>query len=90
ICKLHNSHQKEYPGGRNGECSYAGLKIHFIKDLKSSSPVHIEISQGTKNDFKILPKLKKVLRKNDLILNNLGYYSLDFFQYIMKKKALEN
>ncbi|MGL4533904.1 MAG: IS4 family transposase [Fusobacteriaceae bacterium] len=87
ICKLHNSLKKEYPGGRNGECAYAGLKIHFIKDLKNSSPVDIEISTGTKNDFKFLPRLKKILRKNDLVLNDLGYYSLDFFQYIMKKKA---
>lgn len=87
ISKLHSSLQKEYPGGRNGECAYAGLKIHFIKDLKNSSPVDIEISEGTKNDFKFLPKLKKILKRNDLILNDLGYYSLNFFQYIMKKKA---
>ena len=87
ISKLHNSLEKEYPGGRNSECAYAGLKIHFIKDLKNSSPVDIAISEGTKNDFKFLPRLKKILRKNDLVLNDLGYYSLDFFQYIMKKKA---
>lgn len=76
-----------YPGGRNGDCAYAGLKIHFIKDLKYSLPIDIEISKGTKNDFKFLPRLKKVLRKNDLVLNDLGYYSLDFFKHIMKKKA---
>lgn len=87
ISKLNSSLQKEYPGGRNSECAYAGLKIHFIKDLKNSSPVDIEISEGTKNDFKFLPRLKKLLRKNDLVLNDLGYYSLDFFQHIIKKKA---
>lgn len=86
VSKLHQSLSKYYPGGKNQEGKYSSLKINFIKDLKHNLPVDVNITAGTKSDFKFLPKLKKVIRANDLILNDLGYYSLDFFKYILKKK----
>ena len=87
VSKLHHSLAEVYPGGNNGDGKFSGLKINFIKDLKSGTPVDIELSEGTKNDFKFLPRLKKVIKARDLILNDLGYYSLDFFKFIAKKKA---
>ncbi|MGL5988225.1 IS4 family transposase [Cetobacterium sp.] len=87
VSKLHRSLAKDYPGGKNQEGEYSSLKINFIKDLKHNLPVDVKITAGTKNDFKFLPKLKKIIRAKDLILNDLGYYSLDFFKYILKKKA---
>ena len=87
VSKLHQSLSKYYPGGKNQEGKYSSLKINFIKDLKHNLPVDVNITAGTKSDFKFLPKMKKVIRANDLILNDLGYYSLDFFKYILKKKA---
>lgn len=87
VSKLHQSLAKDYPGGKNQEGEYSSLKINFIKDLKHNLPVDVKITAGTKNDFKFLPKLKKIIRAKDLVLNDLGYYSLDFFKYILKKKA---
>ncbi|MEG0516716.1 MAG: transposase [Cetobacterium sp.] len=87
VFKLHKSLSNNYPGGKNQEGKYSSLKINFIKDLKHNLPVDVKITAGTKSDFKFLPKLKKIIRAKDLILNDLGYYSLDFFKYILKKKA---
>ena len=87
VSKLHKSLVSEYPGGRNGDGEYSSLKINFIKDLKCGTPVDIQVSKGTKNDFKFLARLKKVVKSKDLVLNDLGYYSLNFFKFILKKKA---
>ncbi|MGL4910177.1 MAG: IS4 family transposase [Cetobacterium sp.] len=87
VSKLHKSLSNDYPGGKNQEGEYSSLKINFIKDLKHNLPVDVKITAGTKSDFKFLPKLKKIIRAKDLVLNDLGYYSLDFFKYILKKKA---
>ena len=47
----------------------------------------IQVSRGTKNDYKFLPKIKKFMKAKDLILNDLGCCSLEFLKHIIKKKA---
>jgi len=87
ISKINKIHCNDYPSGRNQEGAHAALKINFIKDLKNKNILDIDLSSGTKNDFLFLSNLKKLVKPKDLIINDLGYYSLDFFKYISKKKA---
>ena len=72
VSKLHSSLSEEYPGGRNQEGPYSSLKINLIKDLKNNTPVDIQVSRGTKNDYEFLPRIKKFMKAKDLILNDLG------------------
>lgn len=87
VSKLHSSLSEEYPGGRNQEGPYSSLKINLIKDLKNNTPVDVQVSRGTKNDYEFLPRIKKFMKAKDLILNDLGYCSLEFLKYVIKKKA---
>ena len=87
VSKLHSSLSEEYSGGRNQEGPYSSLKINLIKDLKNNIPVDVKISRGTKNDYEFLPRIKKFMRAKDLILNDLGYCSLEFLKHVIKKKA---
>ena len=87
VSKLHSSLSEEYPGGRNQEGPYSSLKINLIKDLKNNTPVDIQVSRGTKNDYEFLPRIKKFMKAKDLILNDLGYCSLEFLKHVIKKKA---
>jgi Transposase DDE domain. len=87
VSKLHSSLSEEYPGGRNQEGPYSSLKINLIKDLKNNTPVDVQVSRGTKNDYEFLPRIKKFMKSKDLILNDLGYCSLEFLKNVIKKKA---
>jgi len=87
VSKLHSSLSEEYPGGRNQEGPYSSLKINLIKDLKNNTPVDVQISKGTKNDYEFLPRIKKFMKAKDLILNDLRYCSLEFLKTVIKKKA---
>ena len=87
VSQIHKSHSNNYPGGRNKEGTHAAVKINFIKDLKNENIIDIDLSSGTKNDFLFLSNLKKLITPKDLIINDLGYYSLDFFKYVSKKKG---
>ena len=87
VSKLHKSLNEKYPGGRNQEGIYSSLKINLIRDLKNNSPIDIQISRGTKNDYEFLPRIKKFMKAKDLILNDLGYCSLEFLKHVIKKKA---
>jgi len=87
VSKLHISLSKEYPGGRNQEGPYSSLKINLIKNLKNNTPVDIQVSRETKNDYEFLPSIKKIMKVKDLILNDLGYCSLEFLKHVIKKKA---
>ena len=85
VSKLHSSLSEEYPGGRNQEGPYSSLKINLIKDLKNNTPVDVQVSRGTKNDYEFLPRIKKFMKSKDLILNDLGYCSLEFLKNVIKK-----
>jgi hypothetical protein len=66
-----------FPGGRNQRPQKrASLKIQFIADLLHATLVHCSLSGYTRNDQTASADILTVARPGDLILRDLGYFSL--------------
>ncbi|MGL5989251.1 IS4 family transposase [Cetobacterium sp.] len=85
--KLHPSLKKDYPVTGNQDSNHAGIKIHLIKDIKTEILKKIDTTKSTTHDSYFLDTLKEIVEENDLILNDLGYYSTKFFKTLIEKKA---
>jgi hypothetical protein len=76
--KLHPSLAKFFPGTRNqtGKQS-ASMKIQLCYNLTSGILDIISISPYTRNDQKASADIFTIAKPNDLVIRDLGYFSLD-------------
>ena len=78
--KLHPSLKKFFPGGRNQtQKPSAVLKIQLGFDLYSGLLHAFGLSPYTRNDQKASHDILSIAKKGDLIIRDLGYYSLKVF-----------
>jgi len=77
-----------FPGSRNqtGKRS-ASLRIQTIYDYLAQTFVSLRITPFGCNDQCASPFIVKLLRRGDLVLRDLGYFSLKVFRAIGKRKA---
>jgi hypothetical protein len=72
-------------GGKNA--SEAGACIQFEYDLKENKVLDLEVTDSKKSDSKDAQAKVDDIKKGELIIRDLGYYSLDVIQKIIHKKA---
>ena len=73
--------------GCGGKASRAGVKIDYSFDIKNLSAVQIAIRQGRENDQSFANSLASSIKKDDLIIRDLGYFNLDFFSDLDQRGA---
>jgi hypothetical protein len=70
---------KWYPGNTSGGKRKSQLKIQVVVDLIANKFVHFEITPFTANDQSKSKDILSIARKGDLVIRDLGYFSLDCF-----------
>ena len=74
---------KAFPGSRNQRQLKRGLlKLQFITDLVGGAVLHWSLSGFTRNDQAASVDILGVVRRGDLILRDLGYFSLKVFHQL--------
>lgn len=82
-------HEKLSPHfkGSGGVASKASVKIDFIFDYLSEDTVDVSFCSGNKPDQSLASHIIPILKKNDLVIRDLGYFVLERFQEIDRKEA---
>jgi hypothetical protein len=77
-----------FPGSSNQRRKKrASLKIQFVADLLHATLVHCSLSGFTRNDQAAAPDILVVARPGDLIIRDLGYFSLPVLAALRRKGA---
>jgi hypothetical protein len=79
---------KAFPGSRNQRRLKRGLlKLQFITDLVGGAVLHWSLSGFTRNDQAAAGDILKFVRRGDLLLRDLGYFSLKVFAQLSEVGA---
>ena len=78
---------KYYLPGSGGSGSKAGACLQFEFDLKSGHVIDLNLTASNKPDVKDALESLDNVKKDDLIIRDLGYYSFKSFINIIKKEA---
>ena len=73
----------EYKGS-GGKASSSALKIYLNYNVTQNSIEDLEIASGNKSDSKFTGNIIPILKKNDLVLRDLGFFKID--KYLPKIK----
>ena len=73
--------------GSGGCASTASAKIDFSYDVKNAQAEHIALRHGADSDQGFASDLVARARPADLIIRDLGYFSLDAFAQLMQREA---
>ena len=73
--------------GTGGKLSAAGMRIQFEYDLKSGQVMDLDITPHNTNDFQDAADKNENIQKNDLIIRDLGYISVQLLKEISQKDA---
>jgi hypothetical protein len=77
-----------FPGSSNQrQKKRASLKIQFVADLLHATLVHCSLSGFTRNDQAASPDILLVAQPGDLIIRDLGYFSLPILATLQLKGA---
>lgn len=74
-------------GKGGGPNSKAGVTIPFEFDIKDNKIIDIDIKSATQSDSKDAFAKKEDIKKGDLIIRDLGYYSDDLIAHYIKSEA---
>ena len=75
-----------YPGNVSRGKQKAILKIQVVYDLTSHRFVHFEITPFTANDQSKSDEILRLSRPGDLVIRDLGYFSLNCFEQMLTAK----
>lgn len=85
--KLARANSEEFPGHGNDGGKTAGCKFDMAFDLLSGEPVTSTLHLATEQDREIGKDLVDLIRENDLMLRDMGYFSRGEFARIEERKA---
>jgi len=85
--KLHKSNSKNFPGHGNAKSESSGCKIDLSFDLLSGEPVHQILHAATMQDKVLGRELVDMVRPGDLVLRDMGYFSIKEFRMIAERRA---
>lgn len=74
-------------GKGGGPNSKAGVTIPFEFDIKDNKIIDIDIRSAVESDSKDAFAKKEDIKKNDLIIRDLGFYSDDLIEHYIKTEA---
>lgn len=85
--KLPANNHENFPAHGNGKGQTAGCKIDLAFDLLTGQPVHQSLRLSTDQDKELGKDLVDLVKRNDLVLRDMGYFSLGEFARIEALKA---
>lgn len=85
--KLPRIMSKYFPGSYSRYGKSSTVKVQATFNLKSGIYAGFTLSSFRDNDQKESPEILKHIKENDLIIRDLGYFVLNVFSLISKKKA---
>jgi hypothetical protein len=78
----------EFPGNANGRGQpLAVLKVQCVYDLRAERFVHWHLTSFRVNDQQAAADMVAIVQPDDLVIRDLGYFSLDPLQQIDKRGA---
>lgn len=83
LIEVNEKHKEKYKGANKK----AVIKANLMYNANKGGIKNINIANGITSEFKISENNLNLLKKNDLIIRDLGYYKLSSFEKIMKQKA---
>jgi hypothetical protein len=84
---MHKSNAKSFPGHGNHHGSTSGVKIDFAYDLLAGDVVSHSLEPATEQDKSIGRELLAMVRARDLVLRDMGYFSISEFVEIERVGA---
>jgi len=78
--------QRSFPG-YGGGASKAACKLQTGIDLVSGQILHLDYHKSTRPDQGYGPTILKTMRSGDLLIFDLGYYSVHFFSTIISRSG---
>jgi len=85
--KLPRAMAKYFPGSYSPYGKSSTAKVQATFNLKRGIYTGFTLSSFRDNDQKESPEILKSIKENDLIIRDLGYFVLNVFSLISKKKA---
>jgi hypothetical protein len=87
-CKLSKGCQEEFPGASNGKnATAATARIQLTIDLATDQPIDLLVSHFRKNDQGDASRVVPMLKSNDLLIRDQGYFVLGAFREITEREA---
>jgi transposase len=81
------SEYKSSGGNAGHKRSNASISIQYEYDLKSGQPTDLTLNSGDRNDRTDAGETATDMRKNDLIIRDLGYFSTPALKSCMEQEA---
>jgi len=85
--KLPAKFKTSFPGAGNYFATTASLKVQCAIDLLSGTFIHFSMSPYTRNDQSASVDVLDYVRAGDLVIRDLGYFSISVFRRIANAKA---
>lgn len=85
--KLPKENHKHFPAHGNGKSKTAGCKFDLAFDLLTGEPVLQSLRLATDQDKELGKDLVDLVRQHDLVLRDMGYFSIGEFSRIEDLKA---
>jgi len=80
--------KEHYKGsGGSGSVSEAGISIQYEFDLKTGKFLDLTLTEAIRNDQQDAKETVEDVCKNDLVIRDLGYFSISVLQKINEKEA---
>jgi hypothetical protein len=80
--RLLKKNAKHFPAHGNAHGQTAGAKTDLIFDLLTGEPIHADLYLGTEQDKVIGDNIFAYLQNGDLVLRDMGYFSVEIFRAI--------
>ena len=80
--QLLKKNAKYFPAHGNAHGKTAGAKTDLIFDLLTGEPIHADLYLGTEQDKVIGDDIFAYLQNGDLVLRDMGYFSVEVFRAI--------
>ena len=78
---------KNYLAGSGGSASEAGACLQFEYDLKSGHIIDLDLTPANRPDVKDAVEVLDTIKKDDLVIRDLGYYAFSSLANISDKGA---
>jgi len=85
--KMNKRNNLNFPGHGNSKSASAGCKVDLSFDLLTGLPIHQVMDKATTQDKVLGKELVDMVQPNDLVLRDMGYFSVKEFIRIDKKGA---
>lgn len=84
--QIHEKLTAEFKGS-GGNASTASIKIDYSYDVKNEKAEHFALRQGADSDQGFAEDLSARIQQDDLVIRDLGYFSLAFFAHLVSVGA---